>query len=198
MKTGSDNTVLAERMLFACLELAFAVLCGDRGQIVNNNLKQRGRIMMKLSSVMSVVILFCLMSGVALAQKKQWFVVKDKDGMCRLIEAQSIAGPFKTMEEAEKRKNRDCPKGAGQATEQLRSPQEQAEPIRRQHQQREEPQQQHLKQQQTPHQQLPAPPQQQQTEKMKGKSQEKSEGLKPSEEKSKEKTKEPMPSDKKN
>ncbi len=138
------------------------------------------------------MILFSLMSGVALAEKKHWFVVKDKVGTCRVIEAEAIAGPFKTMEEAEKRKAKDCPKGAGQATEKLRSSQEQAEPMRRQHQQREESQPQHLKQQQ-------APQQQQQTEKMKGKAPaEKIEGAKSSEEKVKEKTKEPIPSDKKN
>ncbi len=149
-------------------------------------------------SVLFVVILFSLMSGVALAQKKHWFVVKDKGGMCRVIEAETIAGPFKTMEQAE-RKAKDCPQGFGQATEQLRSPQEHAEPMRRQHQQREEVQQQHLKQQQGAHQQQQlAPQQQQQTEKMKGKAQEKTEGSKPSEEKVKEKAKEPIPSEKKN
>jgi hypothetical protein len=154
---------------------------------------------MKNLSVLFVVILFSLMSGVALAQKKHWFVVKDKGGMCRVIEAETIAGPFKTMEEAEKRKAKDCPKGAGQGTEQLRQQQEQVEPMRRQHQQREEPQKQHLKQQQTPQQQHKlAPQQQQQTDKTKGKAQEKIEGAKPIEEKVKEKTKEPIPSDKKN
>ena len=143
------------------------------------------------------------MSGVALAKKKHWFVVKDKDGMCRVIEAKTveepfktIAGPLKTMKEAEKRKAEVCPKGAGQATEPLRyeqergehkrPQQEQAEPGRRQHQQRDEAQQQHLKQQQ-------APQQQQQTNKIKGKTQEKSEEAKPTEEKIKEKTKEPIP-----
>ena len=150
------------------------------------------RQLLKKLSVLFVVILFSLMSGVALAQKKHWFVVKDKNGVCKVIEAQTIAGPFKTMEQAEKRKAKDCPKGAGQATEKLRSSQEQAEPMRRQHQQREESQPQHLKQQQ-------APQQQQQTEKLKGKAPaEKIEGAKSSEEKVKEKTKEPIPSDKKN
>ena len=150
------------------------------------------RQLLRNSSVLFVVIVFFLMSGLALAEKKHWFVVKDKVGTCRVIEAEAIAGPFKTMEEAEKRKAKDCPKGAGQATEKLRSSQEQAEPMRRQHQQREESQPQHLKQQQ-------APQQQQQTEKMKGKAPaEKIEGAKSSEEKVKEKTKEPIPSDKKN
>ncbi len=143
------------------------------------------RQLLKNSSVLFVVIFFSLMSGVALAQKKHWFVVKDKGGMCRVIEADSIAGPFKTMEEAEKRQAKDCPRGAGQVKEQLRPSQEQAEPMRRQHQQREESEPQHLKQQQT--------------EKMKGKAPaEKIEGAKSSVEKVKEKTKEPIPSDKKN
>jgi membrane protein involved in colicin uptake len=157
------------------------------------------RQLLKNSSVLFVVIVFSLMAGVALADKKHWFVVKDKGGMCRVIEAETISGPFKTMEEAEKRKAKECPKGAGQATEQLRPHQEQAEPMRRQHQQREEPQKQDLKQLQTPRQQqLEAPQQQQQTEKMKGKAQEKIEGAKSPEEKVKEKTKETIPPDKKN
>ena len=117
------------------------------------------RQLLKIRQVLFVVILFSLMSGLALAEKKRWFVVKDKGGTCRVIEAEAIAGPFKTMEEAEKRKAKDCPKGAGQAKEQLRPSQEQAEPMRRQHQQREEPQPQHLKQQQAPHQQQQEPQQ---------------------------------------
>ncbi len=166
------------------------------------------RQLLKISSILFVLILFSLMTGVALAEKKRWFVVKDRGGMCRVIEAETIAGPFKTMEEAEKRKTEDCPKGAGQATEQLRPSeqrgehmrpqQEQVEPMRRQHLQREEPQKENLKQQQTPHQQRQAPQERPQTEKMKGKAQEKIEGDKSPEEKVKEKTKEPIPPDKKN
>jgi TolA-binding protein len=168
------------------------------------------RQLLKKLSVLFVVILFSLMSGVALAQKKHWFVVKDKNGVCKVIEAETIAGPFKTMEQAEKRKAKDCPKGAGQATEQLRHQQEQPEhmrpsqeqpeQMRRQHQQREEPQRQQLKKQQAPQQQQQKlePQQQQQTEKMEGKAQGKTEGSKPSEEKVKEKTTEPIPSEKKN
>ncbi len=204
MKTRIGHTVMASAMLPACL--AFVVAAPVQvSECLENSCKRRGRIMkrqlLKNSSVLFVVILFSLMSGVALAEKKSWFVVKDKGGTCRVIEAETIAGPFKTMEEAEKRKAKDCPKGAGQATEQLRAPeeqgehmrpqQEQIEPMRRQHLQREEPQKQHLKQQQTPQ-------EQQQTEKMKGKAQDKIEGAKSPEEKVKEKSKEPIPSDKKN
>jgi hypothetical protein len=139
---------------------------------------------------MAVVMLCFLMTGVALAEKKHWFVVKDKSGVCRVIEAETIAGPFKTMEEAEKRMAKDCPKGAAKTTEQLRPRQGQDEPMRPQQQQPEE-RQQHLKQQQTPH-------EQEQTEKMKGKAQEKIGEAKSSGEKVKEKTKEHIPSDKKN
>ncbi|MDR3604727.1 MAG: hypothetical protein P4L38_08845 [Syntrophaceae bacterium] len=166
------------------------------------------RQLFKNSSVMFVATVFFLMAGLALAEKKHWFVVKDKDGMCKVIEAETapgplktIAGPFKTMKKAEKIMAKECPKGAGPAPQQLRRHQEQgermrlqheqAEPMRRQHMQREElQQQQDLKKQQTP--------QQQQTEKMKGKAPEKIEGTKSSGEKVKEKTKEPIPSDKKN
>ncbi|MFA6224578.1 MAG: hypothetical protein WC647_19945 [Desulfomonilaceae bacterium] len=166
------------------------------------------RQLLKNSAVMFVVTVFFLMAGVALAEKKHWFVVKDKDGVCKVIETEkvpeplkTIAGPLKTMEEAEKIKAKECPKGAGPAPQELRHQQEQrerirhqqkqAEPTRRQHQQGEEPQrQQDLKQHQSP--------QQQQTETMKGKAQENKAGAKSSGEKIQEKTKEPIPSDKKN
>ena len=189
--------------------------------ILKNNHTRRGRNMkrqlLKNSSVLFVVIVFSLVAGVALAEKKHWFVVKDKGGACKVIEAETIAGPFKTIEEAEKRKAKDCSKGTGPATQELRPEKEQAEPMRRQHQQREELQREHRKQRETPpRQQMQEPQEQQQTEKMKGKTQESNEGAKPSgekmkekaqekmegakspEEKVKEKTKEPIPSEKKN
>ena len=174
------------------------------------------RQLFKNSSVLFVAIVFFLIAGLALAEKKHWFVVKDKDGMCKVIEAETvpgplttIAGPFKTMKKAEKIMAKECPKGAGPAPQQLRRHQEQgermriqeqAEPMRRQYMQREERQQQEdmKKQPTSQQQQLQAPQQQQQTEKMKGKASEKIEGAKSSGEKVKEKTKEPIPSDKKN
>ena len=114
-----------------CIRYPQPVLPPSERHILKNNYKRKGRIMkrqlLKNSSVLFVVILFSLMSGVALAQKKHWFVVKDKNGVCRVIEAETIAGPFKTMEEAEKRKAKDCPKGVGQTTEQFRHQQEQGE-----------------------------------------------------------------------
>ena len=171
------------------------VLAG--AEILKNNHTRRGRNMkhelLKNSSVLFVVIVFSLVAGVALAEKKHWFVVKDKGGACTVIEAETIAGPFKTIDEAEKRKTRDCSKGAGPATQELRSEKEQPEPMRRQHQQREELQQEHRKQQETPpRQQLQEPQEQQQTEKLKGKTQESNQGAKPLGEKMKEKAQEKM------
>jgi hypothetical protein len=169
--------------------------------------------LLKNSSVLFVVIVFSLVAGVASAEKKHWFVVKDKGGACKVIEADTVAGPFKTIDEAEKRKARDCSKGAGPAKQELRSEKEQPEPMRRQHQRREELQQERRKQQETPQrQQLREPQEQQQTEKLRGKTQESNEGAKPSGEKMKEKgqekmegakspkekVKESIPSDKKN
>jgi hypothetical protein len=55
-----------------------------------------------------------------------------------------------------------------------------------------------LKQKRTQHQQKQAPQQQQQTEEIKGKTQKKSEGAKPSEERIKEKIRELIPSEKRN
>jgi hypothetical protein len=162
------------------------------------------RQLLKNSSVLFVVIIFSLVAGVALAEKKHWFVVKDKDGICKVIEVETvplplktIAGPLKTMKEAEMIKAKECPKGTGPASQQLRPEKEQPEQIRRQHQEREESQkQQDLKQQQTPRQQqMQSPQQEQQSEKLKGKTQESNEGAKSSGEKVQEKTKEPIPSD---
>jgi len=168
---------------------------------------------LKNSSLLFVVIVFSLVAGVASAEKKHWFVVKDKGGACKVIEAETVAGPFKTIDEAEKRKARDCSKGSGPAKQELRSEKEQLEPMRRQHQRTEELQQERRKQRETsPRQQLQEPQEQQQTDKLKAKTQESNEGAKPSGEKMKEKgqekmekakspeekVKEPIPSDKKN
>ena len=124
-----------EQRIDDLIEAGWGVLDSDfdprlASERISCNHKRKGRIMkrqlLKKSSGLFVVILFSLMSGVALAEKKHWFVVKDKNGVCKVIEAETvgplttIAGPFKTMKEAEKRKAKDCPKGAGQATEQLR------------------------------------------------------------------------------
>ncbi len=61
---------------------------------MKNKHKRRGRIMkrqlVKNSSGPFVVILFSLITGVALAEKKHWFVVKDKAGMCQVIEVATV------------------------------------------------------------------------------------------------------------
>ncbi len=154
---------------------------------------------LKNSSVMFVPIFFALMTGIALAEGNHWFVVKDKGGACRVIEAQTVAGPFKTMEEAEKRQAADCPKGAGQAPDQVLPPQEQTERMRRQHPQRDDSQRpEQMEKMRRQHMQREEPQHGQDTDKMKGKAPEKVQGAKPSGEKVKERTREPSPSDKKN
>jgi len=45
------------------------------------------RQLLKQSAVLFVLIFFFSDVGVALAQKKHWFVVKDVNGVCRVIEA---------------------------------------------------------------------------------------------------------------
>lgn len=154
---------------------------------------------LKNSLIMLVVILFSMTTGIAMAEKKHWFVVKDIDGACKVIETETvaeqfktIAGPFKTKKEAKERKAKDCPKRSAQTTEKIRRQHEQAEGMRIKPDQQEEAQNKHLKQNQT-FREL-----QQQTEKVKAKAQEKIEQTKAADEKVKEKTKEPVTTDKKN
>jgi len=45
-----------------------------------------------------------------------WVVIKDKKGVCKVIESKektpaTIAGPFNTKKEAQKAKDKECPKG---------------------------------------------------------------------------------------
>ncbi len=184
-------------------------LCRRAANIMQNNYKRKGRIMKRqlLKSSSGTVCCDNFFSDVrGCSGSKETLVCGQGQERCvqgdrgQGKNTATIAGPFKTKVEAEKRKAKDCPTGVGQTTDRLRPSQEQPEQMRRQHQQREEPQRQQLKKQQTPQQQQQklAPQQQQQTEKMKGKAQGKTEGSKPSEEKVKEKTTEPIPSEKKN
>lgn len=65
--------------------------------------------------VLLVVVAFSLMSALAWAAAKQWVVIKDSKGVCKVIQAKgktpkTIAGPFATKEEAQKAKAVKCPK----------------------------------------------------------------------------------------
>ncbi|MFA6224458.1 MAG: hypothetical protein WC647_19330 [Desulfomonilaceae bacterium] len=62
-----------------------------------------------------IAIIFVLTTVVAFAAGDSYVVVKDKKGVCKVIKAKektptTIAGPFKTKEEAQKAKEKECPK----------------------------------------------------------------------------------------
>ncbi len=73
-----------------------------------------GRVMKKLV-VFLMVAVFALVSGLAFAADK-YVVIKDKKGVCKVIKAKkdktakTIAGPFATKAEAQKAKEKECPK----------------------------------------------------------------------------------------
>ena len=65
------------------------------------------------------VIIFVLTTVAVFAAGDSYFVIKDKNGICKVIKAQektpaTIAGPFKTKEEGAKAKGRECAKASNQ------------------------------------------------------------------------------------
>lgn len=72
----------------------------------------------KRVAVLCLALVFSLTTALVLAAGDSWVVIKDKNGICKVIKAQdetpkTIAGPFKTKEEAEKAKLTECAKGEG-------------------------------------------------------------------------------------
>ncbi len=62
-----------------------------------------------------VAIIFVLTTVVAFAAGDSYVVIKDKNGVCKVIKSDkktpaTIAGPFKTKEEAKKAKEKECSK----------------------------------------------------------------------------------------
>ena len=62
-----------------------------------------------------IAIIFVLTTVIAFAAGDSYVVIKDKKGDCKVIKAKektpaTIAGPFKTKEEAKKAKEKECPK----------------------------------------------------------------------------------------
>jgi hypothetical protein len=52
-------------------------------------------------------------TSVAIAAGDPWFIIKDKNGVCKIIQAKdktpaTIAGPYKVKVEAEKAKDKAC------------------------------------------------------------------------------------------
>ncbi|MGC8657602.1 MAG: hypothetical protein ACP5U1_00860 [Desulfomonilaceae bacterium] len=68
-----------------------------------------------------VAVVFLLVTALAFAAGENWVVIKDKNGVCKVIQAKgktpaTIAGPFKTKDEAKKAKEKECHKGAVSAS----------------------------------------------------------------------------------
>lgn len=63
-----------------------------------------------------IAVIFFMTTVVALATGDSYVVIKDNEGVCKVIKApekkptpNTIAGPFDTREDAEKAKERMCP-----------------------------------------------------------------------------------------
>ena len=69
---------------------------------------------MKKLLVFLTVVVFALTASFGLAAGKSWFIIKDKNGVCKVIEAEkktpkTIAGPFASKDAAVKAKEKKCP-----------------------------------------------------------------------------------------
>jgi hypothetical protein len=74
-----------------------------------------------------IAVIFVLTTVIAFAAGDSYVVIKDKKGICKIIKAQektpkTIAGPFKTKEEAVKAKEKECPKTSSQPSKPSTSP----------------------------------------------------------------------------
>jgi hypothetical protein len=72
-----------------------------------------------------LALAFSLATVTSLYAASSWVVIKDKNGVCKVIESKettpaTIAGPFKTKKEADKAKNKECPKGADSTLEKIK------------------------------------------------------------------------------
>jgi ribosomal protein L12E/L44/L45/RPP1/RPP2 len=70
--------------------------------------------MKKIAVILALMFAFSWSVGVAAEKEKQWFVIKDVNGVCsvRQLKAKTektIAGPFSTKAAAEKAKEEKCP-----------------------------------------------------------------------------------------
>ena len=65
--------------------------------------------------VVVLVIVFALTAVFSFAAEDPWFIIKDKNGVCKVIQAKektpaTIAGPYKTQANADKAKDKACTK----------------------------------------------------------------------------------------
>ena len=68
-------------------------------------------------TVLFLVIAFSLVSVLALAAADKWVVIKDKNGVCKVLKVKgktpkTIAGPFDTEAQAKQAKEKMCPAAA--------------------------------------------------------------------------------------
>ncbi|MGC8602071.1 MAG: hypothetical protein ACP5VS_00110 [Desulfomonilaceae bacterium] len=71
--------------------------------------------------VLFLAIIFVLTTVVAFAAGDNYFVIKDKNGVCKIIKAtektpETIAGPFSVKKEAIKAKRKECPKASSRSS----------------------------------------------------------------------------------
>jgi hypothetical protein len=82
---------------------------------------------LKKTLIFCMTALFLLVSAMALAADKSWFVIKDSKGTCKVLQAKertpkTIAGPFASKAEATKAKEESCPKPAPAKKEPTKKP----------------------------------------------------------------------------
>jgi len=79
--------------------------------------------MLKKVIILAAVAIFALTCTLcAFAAEKQWYVIKDKKGVCKVIQAKEktpayLAGPFPSKDAAMKAKEKECPKPEKKAPE---------------------------------------------------------------------------------
>ncbi|MBI5249140.1 MAG: hypothetical protein HY912_06570 [Desulfomonile tiedjei] len=71
--------------------------------------------MLKKAVLLLITITFLLVSSLGFAAEKKYYVTKDKNGVCKVIQAKdktptTIAGPFDSKADADKEKAVKCPK----------------------------------------------------------------------------------------
>jgi hypothetical protein len=82
-----------------------------------------------------IAMIFLVTTVAAFAAGDSYVVIKDKNGICKVIKAKdkapaTIAGPFKTKEEAVKAKEKECAKASSQPSKPT-TPSSQTTPPRR-------------------------------------------------------------------
>ncbi len=65
--------------------------------------------------VVVLVAIFASTAVFSFAAEEPWFIIMDKNGVCKVIQAKektpaTIAGPYKTKDNAEKAKDKACEK----------------------------------------------------------------------------------------